>query len=273
MMTSQTLAPVITKRTDIGLWWRVTALVMVVANTAFNVVSERLGDQSMRAITERYDNAFVPAGWAFSIWGIIYLAFIAYAVVGLLPKMRSQTLFDRTAMPLALVNLLASAWIIAFKAEIMGLSQGIIMAMVVLGALGYREVYRTRREGKVSGWALVPWSLFLAWVCVATIAQTTISFVAAGWDGAPLDGATWASIMMVVALVLCVALSFVHRDFVIPVVFGWALLALWDANRGVAATGTSADVALASAVVAFAVAFMLASQRVLRLMSETRGKP
>ena len=161
-MTSKPFARALTRRTDITLWWRVAAIVMVVANTVFNAVSERSGDQSMRAITERYDNAFVPAGWAFSIWGIIYVAFIVYAVVGLLPKNRTRRLFDRTAMPLALVNLLASAWLIAFRAEIMGLAQGIIMAMVVLGAIAYREVFRARRDAEVSGWALVPWALFLA---------------------------------------------------------------------------------------------------------------
>jgi len=268
----QTVAPRSNDANDTGrmvLGWRWATLVAIVVNVVFNALSEQLGGlgQSLPAITARYPNVFTPAGWAFSIWGVIYAAFLAYAIVGLLPSMRKQPLFDRTAMPLTFANLLASAWIIAFKSEVLVLSQGIIVAMLVLAGLMFNEAQRARREGRVSLWATVPFSLFLAWLSVATVAQTTISLVAAGWQGAPLSEPTWAAILSLIVMLLGLVIALRHRDFVLPLVFGWALIALWDVNQDVqrVEAGWSANVSLAAAIVSLTLALVVAAQHLLKI--------
>jgi len=265
--------------------WRWATLVAVLANVIFNAVSETVLSQagglaqSLPAITGRYPNLFTPAGWAFSIWGVIYASFIVYAVAGLLPSMRRRQIFDHTAMPLTFINLLASAWIIAFKSEIFVLSQGLIVASLVLGGIAYREVQRSRREagaGRASLWMSVPFSLYLGWISVATIAQTTISFVAVGWaPGATssLSEPILLATMSIVALGLGLVVAVAHRDFIVPLVFGWALVALWDAGRDVVRVeaGWAAKVALAAAIASLSVAVVTAALQAINKLSRTRS--
>ena len=185
-----------------------------------------------------------------------------------------------TAMPLTFINLLATAWFIAFKSEIFVLSQGIIVAMLVLGGLAYREVQWARNAvgtARVSLWATVPFSLFLGWISVATIAQTTISFVAADWApsaASPISEASLLAVMSVVALGLSLVVAVTHRDFIVPLVFGWALIALWDAGRGVVRVeaGWAANVALAAAIVSLSVAAVLAARQALNRFKDRSTK-
>src|SRR5215217_2610940 len=83
---------------------RVLALVAILANVAFNYVYSMLplGLPDMKTASDRYPNLFTPAPYAFSIWGLIYLSWIVYAIVGLLPSRRENPLFDRTAGALIL---------------------------------------------------------------------------------------------------------------------------------------------------------------------------
>lgn len=234
--------------------WRWLALAAVVANVVFNYVSNAIGihGETVGSVARSYPNLFTPAGWAFSIWGIIYAAFIVWSVAGVLPRTRSVALFDRLAPPLALANVLASLWIVVFEARLMILSVAIITLMLGLAAVMFVAAHRAA----LTRWATVPFALFLGWLCVATIANVTIMLVSLGWRGEGIGEPTLAAIMTVAAGVLGVVLAVRFRDFVVPLVVAWSAVALYTEN--VSRSELAADVALVVAVTSAATALSIA---------------
>jgi hypothetical protein len=73
---------------------------------------------------------------------------------------------------------------------------------------------------------LAPISLYLAWICVATIANVSMLLTTLGWDGWPLAGPTWAAAMMAVAAVIVAWLSLRFDDGIPPLVLAWALVGI-----------------------------------------------
>jgi len=212
--------------------WRWLAAAVVVANIAFNYISNVSGSApSMEAITLRYDPAFTPAGYAFSIWGVIYFSLLVYAVVQLLPSQRAIRVYDRLAIPVIVANVLTSVWIVVFRSEMIGLSVGVIAATLVAAGVLFVTARRAIERGERSAWLTVPFSLLFGWLSVATIANAAIWLKSEGWSGGSLGEPTWAAIMVCVAGLLGLAVSFVSHDFLYPAVVSWAAIAIWSEHR------------------------------------------
>src|SRR5690606_13413573 len=69
----------------------------------------------------------------------------------------------------------------------------------------------------------IPFSVYLGWITVATIANTTIFLVSLGWDGQPLSPAIWAVVTIVAAISVNIWTLFSRRDFAFALVGIWAL--------------------------------------------------
>lgn len=214
--------------------WRVAALVAIVLNTAWSYASERLafGLGSMKAVSDRYHTLFTPAGWAFSIWGVIYAGFLAYVLVTFRRGHRDRAIHDRLLRPLVLVNVLAAAWVALFRFDRLPLSVVVIAAMLVTGAVLYRRVgdavatraLRTR-------WWTVPFALFLGWISVATIANLAATAVWLGLSPVAPPAPALAIVMVIAAGVLGLVLAVVGRDAVVPGVIAWATAAIWSEQQ------------------------------------------
>lgn len=80
-------------------------------------------------ISDRFRVYFVPAGYVFSIWGLIYLGLIAFAVFQALPSQRENPRLRATGWWIFLGGLANSAWIFLWHYEQFPLT---IIAMLVL---------------------------------------------------------------------------------------------------------------------------------------------
>jgi benzodiazapine receptor len=89
-----------------------------------------------------------------------------------------------------------------------------------------------------------PFSLYLGWVSVATIANVSSLLVWLGWNGGGLSPVAWAVIMIGVSAVLSLAMSFRHRDAVFTGVFIWALVGIWVKQSPLPAVVTASAVAI-----------------------------
>ena len=72
------------RRDSIRQWVNVFAVVVTIAVNGL-AVSLPLNGQDTGAISDRFQVYFVPAGYVFSIWGLIYLGLIAFAIYQVLP--------------------------------------------------------------------------------------------------------------------------------------------------------------------------------------------
>lgn len=202
-------------------------------------------------ISDSFDALFVPAGYVFSIWGVIYLGLIGYAIFQALPSQRENPRLNASAGPFLLASAANIAWIFLWHYQIFALT--ILVMLLLLGSL--IAIYRRQRstEGEVSSgerWLVrLPFSIYLAWVSVATIANAADVLTYFGWNNFGLPEAAWAIIMLGVGLLLSGSMTWRERDVAYDLVFIWAYVGIGVAQAE-ASQAVSVAAYLAAAILA-----------------------
>jgi hypothetical protein len=185
---------------------------------------------------------FIPASYAFSIWGLIYCGLIAFSLYQLrLPEPRYG--FVLAARPwLILACVLQASWVYTFLQRSLLTSTVLMIGLLLtiircyhLAGVGQRALSRSDRL-----FLHHPWSLYLGWISVATIVNVSITFKEYGWNGFGLPDSVWTVIMMAVAALLAVAVLKQRRDWLYAIVVAWALLALvlrYSSSLAIASSG------------------------------------
>ena len=216
-------------RSGTGRLWRWLTALAIIGNIALNYYSNTrpFAGQTMGAVSAKYPTLLTPAGYAFSIWGLIFLALTIYAVWQLLPAQRRISLPDALAKPLTLASIATGAWVVLFANELILPSVGVMLLILGCLIVAYGRARRRIFADAAPALAGVPLSLYLGWISVASVINITIGLRQLGWQTA--EGAsitlTLGLIFLVVALGLI--MSRVFRDMVFPLVVAWALVAVW----------------------------------------------
>jgi translocator protein len=208
-----------------------------------------LGGIDTGAVSDKYPTRITPAGYAFSIWSLIYLGMIAFSIYQLLPANAARFRAIRTAYILSCAA--NAAWLYVWSQEQMIVCLGIIV--VLLASVGYISVKMQRTETLAEYWLVkAPFGLYFGWVTAATILNAAIMLVylnvrvsdsAAVWFGAGL-------ILIAGALGVIVRLRLTNYFY--PLAIAWALTAI-----AVKQSGTTLIVAAAAfAVIACLIAAM-----------------
>ncbi|MBL7717592.1 MAG: hypothetical protein JNL72_02050 [Flavipsychrobacter sp.] len=206
--------------------WRWLALLSVLINVGFNYIY--VSDGTMTTITDTYRTVFRPAGYAFSIWGIIYISWVIFCIYALLPAQLSNPGLERLSRPVILSSLLSIAWIVAFTAGNITLSMPLIVAMLIVALLQLKNATDLVAGSSVSKWlVLLPFSLYAAWLSVATIANTFIWVSYMGWQGTAGQEQIWGIALVVAAGIIGSEVALRFRNPFFPLVIAWASLALW----------------------------------------------
>ena len=206
--------------------WRIAALVTIVASITLSYASEWLYGKSMATITDRYHTLFVPAEYAFGIWGVIYAATLAYAVLALLPRQMPVHFHDRVAPWLLATNALSSAWIALYSSEQLPLSVLVMLLLLGTSAVSYKLASDHLKLERLSRWWRVPFALWFGWLAVATLVSVNVAIAAGGWDGWPVSETAWTVVMLGVAATIALGCHMGFRDPVVPLVVSWATAAI-----------------------------------------------
>ncbi|WP_102126724.1 TspO/MBR family protein [Deinococcus planocerae] len=243
-----------------GLPRQLTLLAATVLTLVMNYLSNALPlfGNSNREVSDSLPNAFTPAGLTFSVWGVIFLGLIVFAVYQALPAQRGPRL-DRLFWPFLLANGLNVAWLLAFQSLNFGPS--VLIMLALLGSLiwlylGVREVEPLGAEPLTLA---LPTSLYLAWISVATIANITAFLVSQGvTDGlAGLGGPAWSAVLVIIAGLLGVFFLVRFRDYAFAGVLLWSFYGVYAARPEV--NTVVLGVALAAALVLLGI--VLAARR------------
>jgi translocator protein len=252
-----------TRRPGAWLWPGLNLLgwiAVVVVNGLANALP--FNGQTTGEVINKDPIFFQPDGWVFAIWGGIYLLLGAFVVYGLVPAGRHNPRLQRIS-PLFLLTCLANAvWLVFWHEERFGLSM-LVMTTLLLALIGIYSLLRAgdaepSRGERLLLWA--PFSVYLAWISIATIANAATWLDRSGWDGGPISPPTWAAIMVAAGTLLATTVVVRHHDPAFPLVFLWAYLGIatrqWNASLlvGIVAIA-SATAAAALVVLAASIAF------------------
>jgi len=229
-----------------------------------------LNGKSTQELSDALPNLFVPANLTFSIWGIIYILWVVFAIYqarDLFKKEKPQMPFLFQISWLFILSCVAnSAWIFAWHYQQVGLSL-IIMIILLLTLIALYErldVGRSSVPLKEKLCVHLPFSVYLGWITVATIANVTAYLVSVHWDGLGISDVMWTQLVISVGVLITLLALITRRDIAYSLVVAWALLGIYlkrttagFTNSDVATTALIAMVIIAIGIIAAAAWLMI----------------
>lgn len=204
-------------------------------------------------VSDDYSSPVTPAGYAFAIWGLIYLAALAYGVYQVLPSQRGREVQRRTGWWVAAAFACSTVWIPIFTAQVVWLSQIVIVALVACLAVAMVRATRTGPAHGLAEQALLrlPITLYLGWTVLAATAGFGATFRSLGMP-AEAGWVTAVSVLLVlIATGVCVII--VGRGSALA---SFAFTACW-ALVAIVAVSTSTLVSVAAVLAVLIVAATL----------------
>jgi benzodiazapine receptor len=212
-----------------------------------------LNGQNTGAISDRFQVYFVPAGYVFAIWGIIYIGWIAFAVYQFLPTQKENPRLRRLGFLFALSGIANAAWLFCWHYNQFGLSVLVMLTLLGLLIASYLRLDVDRVSvSAAEHWCVdVPFSVYLGWITVATVANISDWLFSINWNGFGIAAQPWAAIMIAVASLLGLLMALTRRDDAYLFVLVWSFV-------GIAVKQTPSPLVMNSAWAAAAFALVLA---------------
>lgn len=221
-----------------------------------------IADNTVASVSQQFDNLFVPAGYAFAIWGLIYLGLLVlagYMLYTAFSNRADDSFIPKAAPWLILAHISNGAWLWFWLHEQTGIALILIASILLFLIVAVIRLNMERWDAPVRFMAAVWWpiDIYAGWLAVATIANTAAHLTAIGWEAPWLSEVGWtvAAITLATALNLFMIVTRNMREF--AGVGIWALIAIavrhWDVYPSIqwAAVTGAAILFIATAVHAY----------------------
>lgn len=213
------------------------------------------GDQTLRV-----------AGYAFSIWGLLYLGVLVYAGRQALPQTGESTLINRMGWPTVVAFFGIGFWIIMAAMNLMAASVVVIFASLLALLLPMLASFQTIRETGMmerDRWFLIwPLAALAGWLTAA--APLNLITAATAFDALPaaLSPTGWALLAVIVTTLAGVGITWALRTLAYPLPLAWGLVGAFVAEQ---------EVKPVLAFLALAAAFVLVVAGVIFTFGLRRG--
>ena len=204
-------------------------LIMLILVFVFNFLTGtgRINNLSQADISAMFPTKITPAGFAFSIWGVIY-ALVLIAVLWMLFKHSDRRMSEVIYAVGWWFNLSCLAnilWTITFSYLRLPLST--LLIFILLVSLTTILMRLSKLNVKVKAIFPLAFGMYAGWVMIATVVNIAASLVQIGWDGFGLSQILWASIILVVALFIVFYVTYRTTNVIIPLPVAWAYFAIY----------------------------------------------
>lgn len=233
----------------------VALVATLIVNYLSNAPSRPLNGKTPAEISNALPNLFVPANYVFSVWGVIYFFLIAFVVYQALPSQRENPLLRRIGYGFVVSCIANITWILLFHYDQYGLSVLAMLTLLVTLITIYTRIGVGVSPVKAATrwWIHTPFSVYLGWITVATVANISFWLTSIGWNGFGVADAAWAMIMLVVATVVALGIILTRRDVAYSAVIVWALVGIFN-NQQITEQTVTTTAAMMAAVVVVALA-------------------
>jgi len=215
------------KNRKIFIWLNIITFVITLF-VNFLATNLPLNDISTGEISDMFDIYFVPAGYVFSIWGLIYLMLLGFVVYQALPRNVNSERLARIDPWFVVSNFANALWLVSF--HFLRFQLALVLMLILLVSLIIIFLRLNIGKEKVSTgdlWLVnVPFSTYLGWITVATIANATQVLYAAEWGGFGLAPEIWFVVMLAAAVVISALMSFTRRNIPHALVLIWAFIGI-----------------------------------------------
>ncbi len=199
-----------------------TLVITLVVNYLANALP--LNNLTTGEVSNSFPVLFTPAAYVFAIWGLIYIALIWFTVYQALPSRADNPRLKRIGLWYSAANLFNAAWIFAWHFRQFFISELMMLGLLVSLLVIYTRLNIGKSTLKPAErlFTEFPFSLYLGWISVATIANTSVLLYNAGWNGFGLSPELWTILMLAVGALLGILMIRLRNAITFPLVIIWA---------------------------------------------------
>jgi benzodiazapine receptor len=187
-----------------------------------------IGGKLTAAVSDSNPTLITPAGYVFSIWSIIYILLGAFVIYQALPSRSNRGFTERIGWLFVLSSIVNIVWIFFWQFEYLAVS--VVLIFLLLASLIGIYVRLGIGKSKVGLadrlFVHLPFSVYLGWITVASIANVATALVSLNWDGGGISPEIWAILVVAVALVITALMLIIRKDIAYSLVIIWALVGI-----------------------------------------------
>ncbi len=214
-------------------WANIVAFALTVLVNGLAGSTTILGDKLTAEISDANPTLITPAGYVFSIWLVIYILLGTFVVFQALPSQKEKVFHGRIGWLFTLSGLLNIIWLFLWQYEYLELSVIVMfLLLATLIAIYLRlDIGRSTAPLRERLAVQLPFSVYLGWITIASIANVAVTLVSVGWNGFGINQEVWALLVIIIALLITLLVVALRRDVAYGLVVIWALLGI-AVNQG-----------------------------------------
>ena len=215
-------------------WANIFAFILMVIVNGLAGSTTLLGGKNTAEISDANPTLITPAGYVFSIWGIIYVLLGIFVIFQALPKEKEKEYHGRIGWLFILSSAFNIIWLFLWQFEYLVFS--VILMFLLLASL--ISIYLRLDIGKSDVGIRekltihLPFSTYLGWITIASIANVSVTLVSLGWDGFGISFETWATLIVIIALLIAILVLITRKDIAYGLVIIWAFVGISVGQSG-----------------------------------------
>lgn len=200
-----------------------TFLIMI----AVNIIANALPINGIKTgqVSDSYLNLFAPAGYTFSIWGLIYVMLACHIIYefGFFKGKNVSVnirLLNKVGIAFSISSLANAAWIVSWHYDQIFISMIFMLIILILLIYINKEINKRVLSLRQVFFIRAPFSIYFGWITVATIANVTVLLVSIGWKGFGIPEHIWTSIILIAGMAIGAITLFKIKN----IEYGFALI-------------------------------------------------
>jgi hypothetical protein len=183
--------------------------------------------KSVGEISNQYDTLITPAGYAFSIWGLIYLLLLGFIIFQWISFFRNQN--HKSLLPTSfwfgLSNIFNALWIVVWTSEMLAVSVLVIFALLLCLLILVVKLRLEIWDAPLDIIAFVWWPIciYTGWVVVASVVNTSVLLYSLDLFE---NQVLWTCLTLTVATGIYIFLTFNRNMREAALVGVWAFIAV-----------------------------------------------
>jgi len=209
-------------------WSNIIAFALTVIVNSLAGSTTLIGGVNTAQISDSNPTLITPAGYVFSIWGIIYVLLGIFVIFQALPSQKEKEYTKKIGWLFVLSSIINISWLFLWQFRFLGLS--VVLMFLLLATLiliylrlGIGKSPVTLRERLA---IFTPFSVYLGWITIASIANVSATLVSVNWNGFGISPEIWASLIVIVALLIALLVIASRKDIAYGLVIVWALIGI-----------------------------------------------
>ena len=200
----------------------ILVLVATIGTIVFNGLAATgyINGVTPEVISGKYPTVLTPAGYAFTIWSLIYVGMLAFSIYQLLPANIAK--YSRVRSLYIISCVLNCAWIFFWHRDQIGVCLAIILALLATLLLLCIKL-KEQATPTDSLCSKAPFGIYFGWVTCASIVNFAIFIAYMGWGQI---SAAVGCIFIVFAAVCAIVVRWRLTNYLYPLAVAWALTAI-----------------------------------------------